>query len=33
MAQCNAATCILAHMATTQIWDNAFIDGHKLAKL
>lgn len=31
MLQCDAATFISAHMATSQIWDNAFIDGHKLS--
>lgn len=33
MAQHNAATYISACTATTQIWDNAFIDSHKLSKL
>lgn len=32
-ASCNAATSILACMVTADIWDNAFIDGHKLSKL
>lgn len=31
MLQCNSATFISAHMATSPIWDNAFIDDHKLS--